>query len=150
MDRRIARLGTLEECEQFILNVQDKMPDLARAARRRAVEIQAARHGAKSAAEREALEAVYAYERVLSAKHGKKVRASRTWPMIERHGVIKAVERAVNRKADTAGYKALAEMGMQDFAFEAVVLRHPDVFSPEAVARSAKRLQGWSSAGGVS
>jgi len=149
MDKRIARLETPEECEQFILNVQARFPDLARAARRRAVELRAATHGATTTAEREALEAVYAYERVLSEKRGKNVRASRTWPMIKRHGIIEAVERAVNRKADTAGYKALAEMGMQDLAFEAVVLRHPDVFSAEAVARSAERLQGWSGAGGV-
>ena len=147
MDERVARLETPEDCEQFALNVQARFPDLARAARRRAVELRAAAHGATTAAEREALEAVYAYERVLSEKRGKKVRASRTWQMIERRGIIEAVERAVNRNADTAGYKALAEMGMQDLAFEAVVLRHPDVFSPAAVTRSAERLRGWSGAG---
>ena len=149
MDERVARLETPEDCEQFALNVQARFPDLARAARRRAVELRAAAHGATTAAEREALEAVYAYERVISEKRGKKVRASRTWQMIERHGIIEAVERAVNRNADTAGYKALAEMGMQDLAFEAVVLRHPDVFSTAAVARSAERLHRWSGPGVV-
>ena len=77
MDERVARLKTPDECEQFALNVQARLPDLARAARRRAVELRAAAHGATSAAEREALEAVYAYERVLSQKRGKKIRASR-------------------------------------------------------------------------
>src|ERR1700730_13680842 len=124
MDERVSRLNTPEECEQFAFNVQSRLPDLARARRRRAVELRAASHNAVSAAEREALEAVYAYERVLSAKRGKSVRASRTWQMIERHGIIGAGERAVNRSNETTGYTALVDMGMQDFAFEAVVRRH--------------------------
>jgi hypothetical protein len=146
MDERIARLKTPEECEQFAVNVQARLPDLSRAARRRAVELRAALHGAVSIAEREALEAVYAYERVLSVKRGKKIRASRTWQMIERHGIIEAVEHAVNRKAETTGYAALVEMGMLDFAFEAVVIRHPELFSEDAIARSRERLSEWEAA----
>jgi hypothetical protein len=92
-------------------------------------------------AEREALEAVYAYESVLSGTHGKRTRASRTWQMIERHGIIAAVERVVTRRSVSVGYQALAKMGMEDMAFEAVVLRHPDVFSPQAVERSRERLR---------
>jgi hypothetical protein len=134
-------LKTPEECEQFAINVQARLPELALAARRRSVELRAAAHGAITTVEREALEAVYAYERVQSTKRGKKVYASRTWQMIKRHGIIAAVERAVNRDADTAGYTALVEMGMQDFAFEAVILRHPEVFSEEAVSRSTERLK---------
>jgi hypothetical protein len=143
MDERVARLSTPKECEQFIINVQSRLPELAQAARRRSVELRAAAHGAESAAEQEALAAVYAYERVLSEKKGKKVRASRTWQMIERRGIIDAVESAVKRPADPLGYTALAEMGMHDLAFESVVQRHPEAFSPEAVARSAERLQSW-------
>jgi hypothetical protein len=143
MDERVARLKTPEDCEQFAINVQARLPDLARDARRRAVELQAASHGAATTAEREALEAVYAYERVQSKKRGKKIRASRTWQMIKRHGIIEAVERAVNRGSDATGYTTLAEMGMQDLAVESVVVRHPDVFSPDAVSRSAERLRGW-------
>ncbi|MFX0201727.1 MAG: hypothetical protein ACFFCW_36905 [Candidatus Hodarchaeota archaeon] len=143
MDERVARLETPEECEQFAINVENCLPDLALAARRRAVELRAAQHGATSAAELEALQAVYAYERVLCEKHGKTVRASRTWQMIKRHGIITAVERAVNRKDVTSGYKALVEMDMPDFAFEAVVCRHPSLFSAEALKRSRERLEEW-------
>lgn len=143
MDERVARLETPEECEQFAINVENCLPDLALAARRRAVELRAAQHGATSAAELEALQAVYAYERVLCEKHGKTVCASRTWQMIKRHGIITAVERAVNRKDVTSGYKALVEMGMPDFAFEAVVCRHPSLFSAEALKRSRERLEEW-------
>jgi hypothetical protein len=80
----------------------------------------------------------------MSEKKGRKFRASRTWQMIDRRGIIEAVERAVNRPADPVGYTALAEMGMQDLAFESVVLRYPDAFSHEAVERSAERLRSWS------
>jgi hypothetical protein len=63
--------------------------------------------------------------------------------MIERHGIIEAIERVVKRKDETAGYTALVEMGMQDLAFEAVVLRYPEAFSQEAIAKSRERLRGW-------
>jgi hypothetical protein len=141
MNELIAKLKTPEECAVFEKNVLERgRPDLALSARRRAVELCAIQHGAVTDVERECLEAVFAYEQVLSAKNGKKTRASRTWPMIERYGIIGAAERAVDRKADTAGYTALVEMGLQDYAFEAVILRHPESFSREAVIRSQERI----------
>jgi hypothetical protein len=143
MNELISRLKTPEECDQFAKNVAEKYPDLAREAHRRAVELRAATHGANSAAEREALQAVYAYEEVLSKRRGKRTHASRTWQMIKRHGIIGAVERAVNRKDVTIGYKSLIEMGMQDFAFEAVVVRYPALFSPETVKRATERMKEW-------
>jgi len=142
MDETVRRLRTPKECEQFIKNVQEKYPAPALEAHRRAVELRAAEHGSQSAAEQEALRAVYAYEEVLSVKRGRKTRASRTWQMIKRHGIISAVERAVNRKDETTGYTTLIEMNMQDFAFEAVVLRHPDLFSAQTIERSKVRMEG--------
>lgn len=141
MDETVRRLTTPEECEQFIKNVQERYPTLAVEARRKAVELRAAAHGAQTAAEREALRAVYAYEEALSAKRGRKTRASRTWQMIKRHGIINAVERAVNRNQETLGYATLIEMNMQDFAFEAVVLRYPDLFTSETIERAKARME---------
>lgn len=140
MDETVLRLRTPEECDQFIKNVQQQYPALALEARRKAVEMRAAAYGAKTLAEKEALQAVYAYEEVLSAKRGRKTRASRTWQMIKRHGIIHAVERAVNRGNETIGYTLLVEMNMQDFAFEAVIIRYPELFSPETVNRAKARL----------
>jgi hypothetical protein len=91
--------------------------------------------------EREAYEAVYAYEEARSKQKGKTIRASRTWPMVDEYGIIGAVERIVRRPDDASGYRVLVEMGMEDMAFEAVVLRHPDAFSREAVEHSRLRLQ---------
>jgi hypothetical protein len=139
----ISRLNSPEGCERFARNVEAKNPGLALQARRKAVELKAAAHNANSLVEKEALSAVYAYERVLSERKGRKVRASRTWQMIDRHGIVEAIERAVNREEDATGYTALAQMGMQDLAFESIVVRHPQSFSPEAVRRSQERLESW-------
>jgi hypothetical protein len=141
MNDLIAKLKTPDECAIFEKNVTERgRPDLALASRKRAVELHAIQHGAATDVERECLEAVFAYEQVLSAKNGKKTRASRTWPMIERHGILGAVERAVDRKDDAAGYTSLLEMGLEDYAFEAVILRHPTSFSSEAVNRAKARI----------
>lgn len=146
MDERVRNLKTPEQCEIFARNATERdRPDLADEARVRAVQLRAEAYGAQTDAEREAIQAIYAYEEVLTQKNGKRTRASRTWPMIKRYGIIGAVERAVNREVETQGYTALVEMGLEDFAFEAVILRHPDVFSDEAVERSKKRLSEWRS-----
>ena len=144
MDERVKRIDTAEKCEIFARNAEKRgRPDLAREAKIRAVELRAAKYGARSEAENEALQAVYAYEEVLSKKNGKRTRASRTWQMIERRGIIESVERAVNRESVTQGYTLLAEMGLENFAFEAVILRHPELFSEEAIAKSRQRLSEW-------
>ena len=143
MNDIISKLKTPQECEQLALNVEKRSPDMAVAARRKAVELRADSHGVKSKVEREALQAVYAYERTLFLKHGKNIRASRTWQMIDRHGILGAVERAVNRPNVTSGYTALIELGMADFAFEAVVCRYPDKFSAETVEKSRERMKNW-------
>lgn len=148
MDERVARLDTHEECEQFAKNVESRLPELALAARRRAVELCAGAYGAESAVEREAIEAVYAYEAGKSKLRGRNVRATRTWQMIKRHGIIPAIEKVVSRPDAADGYKVLVEMNMTDFAFEAVVCRNSDAFSAEALARSQKRMREWEDAGG--
>jgi len=143
MNDIISKLRTPEECAIFEKNVTERgHPDLALAARRRAIELRAQAHGATTAAERECLEAVYAYERVLSERRRRRTPASRTWQMIKRHGIIGAAERAVTRPIETSGYRALVEMGLEQYAFEAVILRHPEVFSAEAVEHSRSRLSG--------
>jgi hypothetical protein len=141
MDPRVTKLRTPQDCETFAKNARDRgFPQLAEEARQRAVQLRAESHGAETAVERECLEAVYAYEEVLSANKGKRQRAGRTWPMIREHGILPAVERIVLKRAESVGYTALAEMGLKEFAFEAVILRHPESFSPEALARSRERL----------
>lgn len=147
MDERVLKLKTPEDCERFAKNASDRgRPDLAQEARERSVQLKAESYGATTEAEHECLAAVYAYEEVLSAKNGKKTKAARTWQMIRKHGLLPAVERAVNRSQETAGYTALLEMGLEDYAFEAVVVKYPDLFWEEAVSRCAERIRNWKNA----
>ncbi len=142
MDERVKKLKSPKECEIFSRNAEERgHPELAAQAREKALELRAEEFGAKTQAEKEALQAIYAYEEVLSKKHGKRIRANRTWPMVERHGIIEAVERAVNRSQETQGYEYLFKMGLKKFAFEAVILRHRDVFSASAIKRAEERIK---------
>ena len=144
IEEKIAQLPSVIACEKFAKNAEASgRPDLVKAAHQRAVELGAKSHGATSEVERECLEAVYAYERILTAKNGRTTRASRTWQMIDRHGILPAVERAVNRSHEAAGYTALLEMGLEKYAFEAIILRYPDLFSEAAVRHSKDRMQQW-------
>lgn len=144
MDGRVKKLDSPEKCQIFAKNcVERGRDDLAQDARERAVQLRAEAHGAETEAEREALEAVYAYEEVLRAKNGKKTRAGRTWQMITRYGIIGTVERAVNRPKETQGYAALVEIGLEHYAFENVILRYPSLFSEQAVNVARKRKDQW-------
>jgi hypothetical protein len=136
----VGHLKTPEDCEQVALNVEAKQPAFAVAARRKAIEIKASTHKATSEAEEHALQAVYAYERVMTLERGRKTRATRQWQMITKLGIIVAMESIVKNPTESAGYEALVKMGMQDMSFEAVVVRHPDVFSVEAVTQSRHSL----------
>tara|TARA_R110001592_G_scaffold361818_2_gene673760 strand:- start:93 stop:536 length:444 start_codon:yes stop_codon:yes gene_type:complete len=144
MDDVVKKIKTPDKCLIFAKNAKEKgRDDLALQAKERAIQLKAEVYGADTQAEREAIEAVYAYEEVLTLKNNKKTRASRTWPMIKRHGILNAVERAVNREAETQGYNYLLEMGLQNYAFEAVILRHPELFSDESVTISKRRISEW-------
>jgi hypothetical protein len=147
MDERVLKCKTPEHCETFARNANERnRPDLAKEATQRAVQLRAEQYGATSEAEREALQAVYAYEETLTKKNGKRTKASRTWQMIERRGIIGAVERAVNRSTETQGYRALVEIGLEQYAFEAVILRYPHLFSEAAVRISKERMSEWEDA----
>jgi hypothetical protein len=60
--------------------------------------------------------------------------------MIKQRGILPAVEHIVSRNEESLGYTSLEQVGMRDMAFEAVVLRHPHEFSPEAIRKSKERL----------
>ena len=144
MDDRVKNLRTPAECEIFAKNALERgRPDLAEEAGGRWVQFKAEAHGAESKAEIEALQGIYAYEKVLQHRNGKKVSAAKTWQMVKRHGVIEAVERAVNRKSETQEYTSLAEVGLQEFAFEAIIVRYPNLFSESAVQISKDRMKDW-------
>src|SRR5687767_7369394 len=107
MDPTVARLATSEECEQYAENVRERHPELAQQARRRAIELRAAAHGAETEAEADALRVLYAYEEALFVKHGKRVKAAYTRRKIAKDGIFAAVEHAVKQAHDPVGYQTL-------------------------------------------
>jgi hypothetical protein len=141
MDYRVERLRTPAECESFAKNAMARNhPDLAIAARRKALDLQAATHQAGSLAEAEAFAAVYAYEMHLTHKNGRKTRATKTWAVVKSHGIIEAVQQAVNRTPAPDVAAALRAFGLHDLTFEAVVVRHAAAFSSATVELSKARL----------
>ena len=145
MDDIVANRKTVDECRKLEANAERlERPEIAKQCRQRAIQIQAADYvGADeiSAPEMEAIEALMAYERILTDKNGRKTRASRTRKMFDTHGIIKGVERAVVRPAATEGFASLIESGLEQHAFEAVILRNEADFSDEAVAMSRERMK---------
>jgi len=137
MDELIRQLKTPEDCNNFI----NKATMLIQQARHRSIELRVLGHKNNKPVENELLAAIYAYEDILSDKNGKKTYASRTWQMVKRNGLIIAAEKAVNRNIDPMGYKMLANNGMQHLTFEAVIAKHPEHFSTEAVKKAKKRLE---------
>ncbi len=97
----------------------------------------------QSAVETEILKVLYDYEElVLKAKNnGRRVRAIYTWRMFDEHGIIEAIERLMRTRKRQTGFNGLREMGLQYSTFEAVVVRHPKSFTPEAVKRAKQRLE---------
>jgi hypothetical protein len=141
MDYRVERLRTPAECESFAKNaIARNHPELALLARRKAIDLQASTHETGSPVEAEGFAAVYAYEALLTRRNGKKTRATATWQAVRRYGIIEAVQRAVSRPPDEPGTVTLRDLGLEDLAFEALVVRHEASFSAAAIEASKARL----------
>lgn len=80
------------------------------------------------------------YEAWLTQKNGRKTRAYRTWAKLSKVGIVKCLETWAAQSRATEGYKTLVANGQVDLTAEAIVLRHPDRFSSEAVAAAQRRL----------
>jgi hypothetical protein len=138
MDPRVERLKTAQECQAFAANARARgREDLALEARRRAIELRAESHHANSPVEAQCFAAMCAHAEMLEAKGASTAGA---WQMVRRLGVLQAVDRIVSRADGESVYAALVEMGLEAFALEAVVVRHPEEFSFEAVQHSRRRM----------
>lgn len=72
MDERILRLKTPADCNAFSRNAQKKgFPELAVKALQRKVQLLAEARQPTTEVERDALQAIYAYEEILPARHGR-------------------------------------------------------------------------------
>jgi hypothetical protein len=68
--------------------------------------------------------------------------ASRTRPMLERHGARKAFEKLVDRKGETSGFTDMVEAGLHDMTAEWIVLEHGDAFPSRIHDIAKQRLAG--------
>ena len=79
-------------------------------------------------AEAAALRAIYAYEEALSYTRGKRIRATGTWQLVNRHGLLTAVRKRLQSRNGDNIQPVLAELGMEDYSFSAVEAAFPDAF----------------------
>lgn len=66
--------------------------------------------------------------------------ATRTRQMIARHGHVRALARLMVSPDLQQGFKALRDADLLDHSFEALVVRHPELFSNEVIAAAQWRL----------
>ena len=129
MHELVLRIKDPELCYVFARNAIDRgHPELALQAYRRAVDLRAEQHDTSSEAERSALRAIYAYEEALSYSKGKRTRATGTWQLVNRHGVLAALIKRLHSRDNENVLPVLQELGMEDYSFSAVHEAHPDAF----------------------
>lgn len=133
MHSLVARINDPELCYVFAKNAtRNGKPELAVQAYRRAVDLRAQQYGADSQAEAAALCAIYAYEEALSYSRGKRTRATGTWQLVNRHGVLTAVSKRLNSGKGENVQPVLAALGMEDYSFSAVHAAYPEAFAASA------------------
>ncbi len=82
---------------------------------------------------------IYALEGSLSVERGKTTRLARTRQKISRDGELKTVQDLILGKASD-GFRMLIERNWPDLTFEAVALRHPDIFENSVKTAATERL----------
>ena len=133
MHELVQRIKQPELCYVFAKNANLRgHPELAVQAYRRAVDLRAEQHETVSAAELSALRAIYAYEEALSFSKGKRTRATGTWQLVNRHGVLPALFKRLQSRDNEEVLPVLKELGMEDYSFNAVREAHPDAFGKMA------------------
>lgn len=127
MHELVERIKDPELCYVFARNaIRREQPDLALQAYRRAVDLRAAAHETGTEAEFAAVRAIYAYEEALSYSKGKRTRATGTWQLVNRHGLLPAVLKRLNSRTVDDMNPVLEELGMEDYSFAAVGEAYPN------------------------
>jgi hypothetical protein len=133
MHELVLRIKEPELCYVFARNARRRgHPELALQAYRRAVDLRAESHETESEVEHNAVRAIYAYEEALSFHKGKRTRATGTWQLVNRHGVLPALFKRLNSRDSEEVLPVLKDLGMEDYSFNAVRAAYPDAFSKMA------------------
>ncbi len=122
MHELVLRIKKPELCYVFVQNALKRgHDDLAIQAYRRAVDLKAEAHEeATSEAELMALKDFYAYEEAMSYGQGKRKRATGTWQMVNRVGILPTLHKRVQGKTGEDVQTALKLLNMEDYGFEAI------------------------------
>lgn len=141
----IANLTTEKACENFVANAEKKQRyDLAKKARCRVLDIVVQKRSdfaQLNDIQIACLKAVYSYEQVLKVKNGKRVSAHYTWRKINNHGIVNAVDQLVSQTQPSSGFNLLKKIGLEEYSFEAIVLKYPSAFSAMAQQNAVNRFQ---------
>lgn len=133
MHELVSRIRNPQLCYVFAENARrEGYPDLALEAFRHAVDLKVEQHGAASEAEQAALRAIYAYEEALSYSRGRRTRATGTWQLVNRYGVLAAVAKRMNARGGEELQAALNALGMADYTFGEVYRAYPEAFAAGA------------------
>ena len=126
MHELVERIRDPELCYVFARNATRRgHPELALEAYRRAVDLRAEQHETGSEAEHAAVRAIYAYEEALSYSRGKRTRATGTWQLVKRHGLLQTVHKRLNSRSGDDVQPVLKALRMEDYSFEAVGDAYP-------------------------
>lgn len=127
MHELVLRIKKPELCYVFAKNAIERGHwDLALEAYRRAVDLRAEAHEVESEAELMALKAFYAYEEALSWNESKRKRATGTWQMVSRLGILSTLRKRLASKNSSEVLAALKEMRLEDYSFDAVARSYPE------------------------
>ncbi len=127
MHELVERIKEPELCYVFAKNAERRgHPELALQAYRRAVDLRAEDYETQSEAEFAAVRAIYAYEEAMSYRKGKRTRATGTWQLVNRHGLLSAVHKRIQSKSGDDVQPILEELGMGEYSFEAVGKAYPE------------------------
>ena len=94
--------------------------NLAVEAYRRAVDLRAEEHEVENEAELMALKSFYAYEEALSYGERRRKRATGTWQMVNKYGILPTLEKRLNAKGIDEVMSRLKDLKMEDYSFHSV------------------------------
>ncbi len=133
MHELVTRIKDPDLCYVFARNATKRgHPELALQALRRAVDLRTEAHDPMDDIERAGLKAIYAYEEALSHQKGKRTRATGTWQMVNREGVIAALAKRLQSRSGSDVSATLEELNLADYSFQAVRAAYPEAFEAAA------------------
>lgn len=133
MHELVERIRDPELCYVFARNAKRQgHPELALQAYRRAVDLRAESYGASGEAELAAVRAIFAYEEAMSQMRGKRTRATGTWQLVRRIGLLPTLRKRVESDSQRDVIQSLRALGMEDYSFEAVCREYPEFATEKA------------------